>query len=75
MKFITKEKYEKIILPNFSVVVAGPKDLKKDLVCHSYLSYIINRYEIFEFLFVGVGVLLVNALFYIIERISCKKND
>ena len=45
MKFITKEKYEKIILPNFSVVVAGPKDLKKDLVCHSYLSYIINRYE------------------------------
>ena len=29
MKFITKEKYEKIILPNFSVVVAGPKDLKK----------------------------------------------
>lgn len=38
-------------------------------------TYIINRYEIFEFLFVGVGVLLVNALFYIIERISCKKND
>lgn len=42
--FQEKEKYEKLILPNYSFVIAGPKNAEKDFVSNTPFMYFINQY-------------------------------
>ena len=42
--FQEKEKYEKLILPNYSFVIAGPKNAEKDFVSNAPFMYFINQY-------------------------------